>query len=280
MGHQLHATDPLKRLVEMLTSGAIGQVREVHLWAGANYGGLTRPTDTPPVPEGLNWDQWIGPAPYRPYHPAYAPFTWRGWRDFGTGSLGDMGCHIFDPAMWALGLPKKMTIVATSSPITDESYAVAEEVRYRFEAPNTGTPVTLTWHDGGLKPFRPAQMEPNHELPESGGMYIGDEGVIVAQHGGEARLVPESRMADYQAPKPTLPRGETHYEEWVRACRGGAAPLSNFSYAGPLTEMVLLGNIAIITGKTLEWDSEKFAFANAPESNKLLHREYREGWSL
>ncbi len=280
MGHQLHATDALKRLVEMLTSGAIGNVREVHLWAGASYGGLTRPTDTTAVPEGFNWDQWIGPAPFRPYHPTYAPFTWRSWRDFGTGSLGDMGCHIFDPAMWALGLPKKMTIEATSSPITVESYALAEQVRYTFEAPNTNQKVTLTWYDGGLKPMRPATMEADRALPGSGGLYIGDERAIVAQHGGEAQLVPASRMAGYQAPKPTLPRGETHFEEWIRACKGGPAPLSNFSYAGPLTEMVLLGNIAIATGRRLEWDSETFAFGHDAEADRMLHREYREGWEL
>lgn len=280
MGHQLHATDALKRLVEMLQSGAIGQVREIHCWTSADYGGLTTPTDSPPVPAGLNWDQWIGPAPFRPYHSAYAPFTWRSWRDFGTGGLGDMGCHILDPAIWAVGLPKKMTIEASSSPLTKDSYAVANMVRYQFDAPLVGGPVTLTWYDGSLKPFRPAEFEPGREFPGSGGLYIGDKGKILAQHGGDARLIPETRMAAYQPPAPTLPRGETHYEEFIRACRGGPAPLSNFDYAGPLTEMVLLGNIAIATGQRLQWDSEKFEFAGAADANKLLHREYRKGWAL
>lgn len=280
MGHQLHATDALKRLVEMVQGGAIGKVREIHCWTGAAYGGLVTPTDAPPVPEGFNWDQWIGPAPFRPYNPAYAPYTWRNWRDFGTGSLGDMACHIFDPAIWAIGLPKAMTIEASSSPLSKDSYALANRVRYEFEAPNVGGPVTLTWYDGGLKPFRPVELEPGRELPGSGGLYIGDKGTIVAEHGGESRLIPKSRMADFKPPTPTLPRGETHFEEWVRACRGGPAPLSNFDYAGPLTELVLLGNIAIATGKRLSWDSEKFAFAGDPEADKLLHREYRKGWSL
>lgn len=280
MGHQLHATDKLKRLVEMIQSGAIGHVREIHCWAGASNGGLQRPEDMPPVPDGFDWDRWIGPAPYRPYHSAYAPFTWRNWRDFGTGTLGDFGCHIMDPAMWAVGLPTTMSIEASSSRFNDESYALANIVKYRFTPPGSTEPISLTWYDGGLKPFRPAELEPSRELPRSGGMYVGDEGIIVAAHGGDANLIPESKMQNYQAPEPFLPRGETHYEEWVHACQGGPAPLSNFDYAGPLTEMVLLGNIAIQTQKQLEWDSEAFQITNDADSNTLLHREYREGWSL
>jgi predicted dehydrogenase len=279
MGHQGHASDELKRLVEMLTGGAIGSVREVHCWTGAVYGGVKRPKEEPPVPEGFDWDKWIGPALYRPYHPAYAPFSWRDWREFGTGCLGDMGCHILDPAMWALGFPKAMTIEARSSAVTDESWALANMVRYQFTAPLTGAPVTVTWYDGGLKPFLPEQLE-GMAIPDSGGLFIGDDGMILREHGGEPQLVPESDFAGYTAPKPTLPRGETHYEEFVRACRGGPAPLSNFSYAGPLTEMVLLGNVAVVTGKRLEWDSEKFSFTNAADANRLLEREYRKGWEL
>jgi hypothetical protein len=190
-----------------------------------------------------------------------------------------MGCHILDPAMWALGFPKKMTIEARSSAVTDESWAVANIVRYRFTAPLTGAPVTVTWYDGGMKPFVPPGLE-GVELPPAGGLFVGDDGMLLRQHGGEPRLLPESKFGDYKAPKPRLPRGETHYEEFVRACRGGPAPLSSFSYAGPLTEMVLLGNVAIVTGKTLEWDSDKFAFTNAAEANRLLERKYRKGWEL
>jgi predicted dehydrogenase len=279
MGHQGHASDELKQAVELLTSGAIGRVREVHCWTGAVYGGVVRPKEEPTVPKDFDWDSWIGPAAYRPYHPDYAPFTWRNWREFGTGCLGDMGCHILDPAMWALGFPKTMTIEAQSSAVTDESWAVANIVRYRFNAPLTGAPVTATWYDGGLRPFAPAELR-EVELPPSGGLFVGDEGMLLRQHGGLPRLLPENKFASFKEPKPSLPRGETHYEEFVRACRGGPAPLSSFSYAGPLTEMVLLGNVAIVTGNTLEWDSEKFAFTNAADANKLLHREYREGWTL
>ena len=277
MGNQGHATDRLKRLVEMLKSGTIGQVREVHCWSSASYGGTTRPQETPPVPEGFDWDKWLGPAPYRPYHPAYAPFTWRNWRAFGTGCLGDMGCHIIDPAMWAVGFPKQMTIEASCSPFNDESYAVANLVRYHFNSADSPEPVTLTWYDGGLKPFRPAALEAGSALPASGGMYIGEKGIIVAPHGGEAQLVPQTSVRKVKAPEPFLPRGESHYQEWVRACKRGPAPLSNFSYAGPLTEMVLLGNIALETGKALEWDSDRFEITNVPDANRLLHRQYREG---
>ena len=281
MGHQLHATDKLKRLVEMIQSGAIGQVQEIHCWAGSTYGGLARPEDTPPIPDGFEWDQWIGPAPFRPYHPDYAPFRWRHWKDFGTASLGDFGCHIMDPAMWAVGFAEAMTIEASSSPHFEDSYSVANIVRYRFLPPGRSTAITLTWYDGGLKPFRPAELESGRDLPNSGGMYIGDQGTIVARHGGDAQLIPAAKMEKYSLPEPFLPRGETHYEEWVRACQSGPLPLSNFSdYAGPLTEMILLGNIAIETQRRLEWDSQSFKITNDEEANRRLHREYREGWTL
>ena len=201
MGNQGHASERIKSLVEMLRGGAIGQVREIHCWAAALFGGVKRPTETPPVPEGFDWDKWIGPAPYRPYHPAYAPFEWRSWRDFGTGNLGDFGCHVMDPAMWALGFPKTMTIDASSSPLNDDAWAAANTVRYRFTAPEGGGAMTLTWYDGGLKPFRPAALAKAGELPESGGLYIGDEGMIVTAHGGDTRLFPEERRAASGKPK-------------------------------------------------------------------------------
>jgi predicted dehydrogenase len=280
MGHQGHAFDGLKRLVEMLKSGAIGQIRDIHCWAAVEYGGLQRPADAMPVPDGFDWDRWIGPAPFRPYHEDYAPFSWRSWRDFGTGSLGDMACHIMDPAMWAVGLPKKLQIEAVSSPLSADSYALANIVKYRFSPPEVDGEITLTWYDGGLRPFRPEALDANADLPGSGGLYVGDEGVIVAPHGGEPQLLPAATAKKFQPPKPFLPRGESHYQEFIRACRQGPAPLSNFDYAGPLTEMVLLGSIAILTGKKLAWDAEKFQFAGAPDADKLLHREYREGWTL
>lgn len=280
MGNQIHADEGLKILVEMVKSGVIGPVREVHVWAAAVYGGLERPTDTPPVPDGFDWDKWIGPAPYRPYHPDYAPFAWRNWWDFGTGSLGDFGCHIMDHALWSLDLPNKMTIEAHSSKFSDESYALANMVKYRFPARGNLPDVTMTWYDGGLKPFRPAELEEGRNLPSSGGMYIGDEGTIIAAHMAGPRLIPESKMKGFKRPESFLPRGEDHYQEWIRACKGGPKPLSNFDYAGPLTEMVLLGNIAVRTGKLLEWDGDKFEITNCPEANNYLHREYRQGWSL
>ena len=185
-----------------------------------------------------------------------------------------------DPALWALDFPNKMTIDGSSSKFNDESYALANKVKYRFPAKGNLPPVTMTWYDGGLKPFRPAELEPERDLPASGGMYIGDKGTIVAAHMGGPRLIPESKMKNFKRPKPFLPRGENHYREWVRACKGGPKPLSNFDYAGPLTEMVLLGNIAIKTGKLLQWDGDKFEITNYAEANNYLHRQYRQGWSL
>jgi predicted dehydrogenase len=281
MGHQLHASNALKILVEMLKSGVIGKIREVHLWASASYGGtMKRPQETPPVPNTLDWDLWLGPAPYRPYHPAYVPFKWRSWWDFGTGALGDFGCHIMDPAFWALELTGPMTVEARSSKFSSEAYPAAAVVKYEFGARGELPPLTLTWYDGGLQPWRPAEMEGDNQLPGSGGLYVGDQGKILARHGGGARLIPESKMSDFQVPKPFLPRGPDHYQEWVRGCKGGPMPLSHFGYAGPLTEMVLLGNVAIRTGKKLMWDGPSMSITDLPEANEYLHRPYREGWSL
>jgi predicted dehydrogenase len=280
MGHQLHATEGLKLLVEMVKSGTIGKIKEIHLWAAAMYGAKVRPTDTPPVPEGMDWDKWIGPAPYRPYNPAYAPFHWRHWIDFGTGNLGDFGCHIMDPAFWAIGLPDKLTVEASSSPVTKESYAVASKLKYRFTPEGYSAPITLNWYDGGIKPFRPAELEEGRDLPKAGGLYVGEKGTILCPHGGGPRLIPETEMKSFKKPQPFIPRGESHYQEFVRACKTGPKPLSNFDYAGPLTEIVLLGNIAIRAKKKLVWDASQMKITNCSEANNLIQREYRPGWSL
>ena len=291
MGIQVHAMEAVKLLVEMIKSGMIGKVREVHLWSNSPLWpqGIERPSDTPPVPKELDWDLWLGTAPNRPYHPAYVPAAWRGWKDFGTGALGDMGCHIFDPACWALDLTCPLSVEAYNSnfipamkmePVSLETYPRASIVHYEFAARGDLPAVKLVWYNGGMKPLRPAELEEGRELPKQGGLYFGEKGTILAAHEAGARLIPESKMKDFKKPESILPRDVDHYQDWVRGCKGGAKPLANFDYAGPLTEMVLLGNVSTLSGKRLFWDGPNMKVTNVPEANAFLKRQYRQGWTL
>ena len=283
MGIQLHATEAVKTLVEMLKTGVIGKVSEVHLWSNKPEGtpmGTERPKETPPVPPTLDWDLWLGPAPYRPYHPAYVPSTWRAWWDFGSGRLGDMGCHIIDPAFWALKLDYPRTIEAYSTRVNNETYPIASVVRYQFDARGDMPPVRIYWYSGGIYPWRPEELKEARNLPQEGGLYVGEKGKILAPHWARPRLIPESKMKGFSPPEPFLPRGVNHYQEWVQACKGGPKPLANFDYAGPLTEMVLLGNVAIRAGKKLVWDGPKMQITNVQQANQHLSRQYRRGWTL
>ena len=290
MGNQGHSGEEIRVLCEMIWSGAIGQIREVHAWTDRPYWaqGIGQPVNSPVLPEGLDWDNWLGPAPVRPYNPVYHPFAWRGWLDFGTGALGDMGCHIIDQAYWALKLDRPTAVEAcvSSRMIRNwekmknmETYPDASIVRYEFPARGDLPAVKLTWFDGGLKPPRPAELEKERNLGANGIILIGDKGTIV-----EGRLVPESRMKDYKKPAQSIPRikdGEKgHEQNWIDACKGGPAACSNFEYAGPLTETVLLGNVAIRAGKRIEWDGPNMKITNILEANELLGRKYREGWTL
>jgi predicted dehydrogenase len=285
MGIQHHSGRALRLGVEMIRAGVIGDVREVHLWTIRPevlwVQGVDRPADTPAVPSTLGWDLWVGPAPYRPYHPAYVPFTWRGWWDFGTGAFGNMGCHITDLAFWALDLGnRKVSVQARNTRFNDETYPAASLVRYEFAALGESPPVAVIWYDGGLLPWRPPELEEGRRLPKHGGLYVGEKGTMLVPLGGGPRLLPESRMKGFKPPEPTLPRSPGHCREWLDACRGGPKPLADFDYSGPLTEMVLLGNVAIRTGGKLTWDSTNMKVTNVPEANEYLHREYREGWTL
>jgi len=287
MGNQGHSSEEIRVLCEMIWSGAIGNVREVHAWTDRPVWpqGIGLPAGTPVVPAYLNWDLWLGPAPVRPYHPAYHPFTWRGWLDFGTGALGDMGCHVMDSAIWALklGAPTSVEACVSSRVVKNwekaankETYPDASIVRYEFGARGDMPAVKLAWYDGGLKPARPAELEPERNLGANGVIFIGDKGVMM-----EGRIIPESKMKDFERPPRTIPRVTgTHEQNWIDACKGGPAAGSNFEYAGPLTETVLLGNIAIRAGKRLEWDSASMKITNVPEANELVGRKYRAGWNL
>jgi len=297
MGNQGHAMESMRVLKEWIWDGAIGDITEVHAWTPHPVWpqGIGRPLETPPVPESLSWDLWLGPAPNRPYHPCYVPQKWRGWLDFGTGGLGDMGCHIFDHIVWSLKLGAPKSVEASYSefvpdkmtwdkPKNTETYPRASIVTYEFPAREGFPPLSLTWYDGGLMPPHPEEIPQDLKMGDTygGALYVGSRGkILCGSHGANGlRIWPEKRMEEYQRPPKTLPRSIGHYKEWIRACKGGEPAASNFDYAGPMTEIVLLGNVAVRAGAKLYWDSENMGFPNYPEADKFLHRTYREGWSL
>jgi len=269
-------------------TGAVGHVREVHAWtnrsgAGWAQGREVRPEEAPFVPETLDWNLWLGPTPERRYHPCYLPGKWRGWCDFGTGALGDMGCHILDSAFWALKLGSPRSIEAASTGVSSETFPRASMITYEFDARGDMPPVKLVWYDGDLKPARPAELEPGRKMGsvDGGLIFVGDTGKILCDAYSESpRLIPESRMKEYDRPPRTIPRSPGHHAEWVAACKSGKSAGSNFDYAGRLTEMVLLGNVAVRDQRKIYWDTESMRVTNIPDANKYVRREYREGWIL
>ena len=296
MGNQGHSSEQIRLLKEWLADGAIGDVRQVYAWTDRPVGGdpwsdfavRARPEDRPAVPESLDWDLWLGPVRYRPYHPEYHPTKWRAWLDFGTGALGDMGCHIIDPAFWALDLGAPESIAATSThwqkEVSSETFPRASIVRYEFPARGSRPPVKLTWYDGRLLPPIPDELEKGRKVPGSGAFIIGDKGCIMhGSHGaGGLRIIPEKKMREYKRPEKTIPRVNGGHEgDWVRACKDGRPASSSFEYGGALTEMVLLGMVAIrAKDQKLLWDAENLKFKNSDAANEMLHIKYRDGWHL
>jgi predicted dehydrogenase len=295
MGNQGHATEGARLINEWIQAGVIGEVREVHVWsdrAGRWWKqGIGRPAETSAVPRTLDWDRWLGPARQRPYHPAYVPATWKGWWDFGSGALGDMGCHILDHPIWALGLGAPTVVEARTTidgSVLDgnrpnlETYPIASLITYEFAARGDQPAVTMTWYDGGLMPPTPANMPSGKQLPDNGVLYVGSRGRMYhGSHGGMPELLPRALHEEAAKVPRTMSRSPGHYEEWLLACKGGAKPVSNFDYAGPLTETVLLGVLALrAPGRRLEWDSVNLKVKNFPELDRFVHTEYRKGWSL
>jgi len=291
MGNQGQASEETRLMCEYIWDGAIGPVREVHVWTDRPSRGLfevywpqgvDRPKEEPPVPETLDWDLWLGPAPYRPYHSCYLPFAWRGWWDFGTGALGDIGCHSLDPVFRALKLGHPTSVEACCTLVNKETYPVASTVHYQFPARGDMPPVKLTWYDGGLRPSRPEELDQGQEFGEGGTLFVGDKGKMLRH-----RLIPESRMKEYGKPPQKIPRSPGHFEEWIEACKGGKPAGSNFDHASLLAQVVLLGNVALrvelrekLTRMKLNWDGPNMKITNLPEANQFLQREYRKGWTL
>jgi predicted dehydrogenase len=288
MGNQGHSGEGIRMTVEWIRDGAIGDIREVHSWS--NHQGrrqntpTERPTDTPPIPKGLDWDLWLGPRPKRPYHPVYHPAFWRAWWDFGNSTIGDMACHNLDPAFWALDLGHPESVEASSSNFTDETAPVAAIYYYQFPARGKMPPVKVTWYSSGILPQKPEELEEERLLTGGGNgiLFIGNKGKIMCDGwGGTPQIIPQSKMRGYNQPSKTIPRvGGDHIRDWVNACKNGTKACSDFSYSGPMTEVVLLGNVALRTGRKIYWDAGNMSATNAPEAEKFIQPAYHNGWTL
>ena len=280
MGTQIHAGANYRRVVELVQSGAIGPVREVHVFCGKTWS-TTRPVvGSPEIPKDLHYDLWLGPTAARPYNPAYLPENWRRYWNFGSGTLGDMGCHYMDLAFWALKL-KYPTRVSTESPKAYPEFCPTWLIaHWDFPARGDAPPVKFSWYDGGKKPTVLKDWEVNPKYSD-GVFFIGDKGALFADYGMH-KLYPEDDYAGFVPPKPSIPASIGHHREWVQAClqNDPAATTCRFDYSGPLTETVLLGTLAHRLGKPLEWDAVNLRVTNAPEAEALIHQPYREDWTL
>ncbi len=288
MGNQGHSGEGYRLLCEWIQAGAIGNVREVHCFTDRPTWpqGIHHPKDSRDCPQHVHWSLWLGPAPERAYHPAYHPFGWRAWWDYGTGALGDMACHIMDGAVWALklGAPQRVS-VAEASAYNADSFPASSVLVFDFPAREAMPPVRLFWHDGKRMPPRPLELEPDRRMGDgdNGSLFIGDKGTMMTgAYGDGTRIIPEEKMKAFlpKAPSKTIPRVRSHFGDWVSACKGGTPAGANFDYSGPFTEMVLLGNLALRMNRSIEWDSAKLRVTNIPEANQYVNREYRKGWAL
>jgi hypothetical protein len=295
MGNQGSASEGLRRAVELAWArSVVGELKEAHVWLAGGGGLQERPKDRPPVPEGLDWDLWLGPAPERPYHPCYVPGAWRSWRDFGTGSMGDMGCHSSNLAFRGLRLdalwvqyplfeapPNSVVrIEGEASEMSPETYPRTLKVKYQFPSRGKMPPLTLTWYNGGLKP--PEDVLLGHKMTDWGCLLVGTEASVFSDCPWNTRfvLLPEKKFEGFKGPGNTLPRTPGHHAEWIRACKGEGKPFSHFDVGGPQTEMILLGNVATLAGHPIEYDPMAGKIVNDADANRFLHREYRSGWSL
>lgn len=318
MGNQGHSSEHIRLCKEWIAAGAIGQVREVHAWSDRPSGGypfpcsIPRPSETPAIPKNLDWDLWLGPVKKRPYHPLYAPILWRGWLDFGTGALGDMGCHVLDPSFWALnlGMPASIEANVTYNPglnfwqdnlrgkqgtwlkpeiearikeMRKETYPAAAKIIYEFPEREGFAPCKLTWYDGGLLPENLPDIDIRPD--SSGAILIGDKGYIThGSHGASGlRIYPNDLWKSFAKNRPpeTIRRVKDHRADWLEACKGGVPASSNFDYGGPLTEMVLMGVIAArVPNKKLIWNDQEMKFTNSEEANALIKPDYHNGWTL
>lgn len=293
MGTQIHAEDNFRRVVELVQSGAIGPVRKVHVWVSRAWGWQpseeaqrlgdivstqSRPSEVQPVPPGLHWDLWLGPAPARAFHSVYVPGPkWYRWWDFGSGTMSDLGSHRIDLAFWALNLQAPLTIEAEGPPPHPDLAPASMKATYEYAARGDMPPVTVHWYQGTYKPdlWSTGQVPPWGD----GILFVGDDGMLLSDY-FKLTLLPEEKYAKFEPPPQTIPKSIGHYAEWIHACKTGAPTTCNFEYSGRLTEANHLGSVAYRTGRKLEWDAEGLRATNAPEAEQYLRREPRSGWSL
>ena len=291
MGTQIHAGDNYRRVVELVQSGAIGPIRETHVWVGRAWGLQSeadhkknrdivyvteRPKKADPIPKQLDWDLWLGPAPDRPFNNVYFPGPkWYRWWDFGNGTMSDLGSHWVDLPFWALKLESPLSIEASGPAPHAEIAPASMQATYQYGARGDLPPVQLTWYQGANKP----KILTEGKIPKwnSGVLFIGDKGMLLASY-SKHMLLPED--GDFKRPDPFIPKSRGHHAEWIHACKTGAPTTCNFEYAGWLTEANHLGNVAFRVGKKLEWNAEKMEAKNAPDADQFIRREYRKGWAL
>ncbi len=293
MGTQNHANDNFREVIELLRAGAIGPVREAHVWVSRAWGWQSpedakknhdiisvqeRPSEGQPVPEGLDWNLWLGPAPKRPFHEVYYPGPrWYRWWAFGNGTMSDLGSHWNDLPFWALELDAPLTIESQGPPIHPEIAPASMSTTYEYGPRGDLPPVKLVWHQGTSKP----EVWTRGEIPKwgDGMLFIGDKGMILANY-QKHMLLPEDKYQDYKRPEPSIPRSPGQHAEWIQACKTGGPTGSNFDFAGKLTEANHLGNVAYRVGRKIHWDAESMSCPDASEAEPFIHRAPRKGWSL
>lgn len=294
MGTQIHAGDNYRRVVELIKTGAIGTVREVHVWVGRAWGWhgseeeakkhgdivavQDRPEKADPIPAGLDWDLWIGPAPMRPFNNVYFPGPkWYRWWDFGNGTMSDLGSHFVDLPFWALDLDYPQTIQASGPKPHAELAPASMQVTYEYGSKGERPGLKLTWYQGTHKP----EIWKEQGIPQwgSGHLFVGDDGMLLSDY-GKHLLLPEDKFADFVRPEPFIPKSMGHHQEWIHACKTGAPTTCNFEYAGWLTEANHLGNVAFRVGEKLHWDPVAMEAKNCPEAAPFIRRDYRPGWTL
>ena len=294
MGTQIHAMDNYRRVVELIQTGAIGGVSEVHVWVSRAWGLQSpedakknndivtvteRPTESVVPPADLDWELWLGPVPHRPFNPVYVPGPkWYRWWEFGNGTMSDLGSHWNDLPFWALKLQAPLSVEASGPPPHAEIAPASMQAAYEFPARGTMPPVRMTWYQGANKPLK--WLKRTIPQWDNGVLFVGDKGRMLLSDYNKHVLLPEKEFAEFKRPEPFIPKSLGHYAEWIHACKTGAATTCNFEYAGWLTESNHLGNVAFRAGKKLEWDPVTMKAKNCPEADAFIKREYRKGWKL
>jgi predicted dehydrogenase len=277
MGNQIHSGTNYRRVVELVQSGAIGEVKEVHVWSNATYGKINLSPDDVPIPKGLDYDLWLGPLPYKSFRKEYAPFHWRNFWSFGGGTLADFWCHYADLAHWALDLSHPLTVHSQVGKARPERVTSTMRVEYNYPARGEKPPVKLTWYQGGERPPG-LNLKPNQF--KAAVLFVGDKGKLISNY-GRHELWPAEQFKDFKAPPKTIPDSIGHHAEWIKACKTGGRSASDFSYSGPLSECALLGIVSHRVGnKKLQWEWKTMKAANCPEADRYIHHQYRDGWSL